>query len=70
MALSWLTLNLYQEKALLLAQSRGYDDEAHRKAIIVDTEINDSRLDSAAVMLTHPANWLTEDEVEAGDWVR
>ena len=68
--LSWLTKELYRPEALLLAQSRGYDDEAHRQAIIEDTKINGARLDSDAVVLTHPANWLTEEEVERGDWVR
>lgn len=62
---SWLTGNLYRHEALRLAASRGYDDEAHRAAIVEDTMHNDARLDSDAVTLTHPANWLTEDEVEA-----
>lgn len=61
---SYLTGNLYQPDVLALAASRGYDDNAHRKAVIADTETNEARLDSDAVVLTHPANWLTEAELE------
>ncbi|HEX5016571.1 MAG TPA: hypothetical protein VFX15_03175 [Actinomycetes bacterium] len=61
---SYLTGSIYQPDILALAMSRGYDDEAHRQAILDDVENNDARLDSDAVTLTHPANWLTEEEME------
>lgn len=60
----WLTGNIYRADILAIAASRGYNDEAHRAAIVADTETNDARLDSDPVILTHPANWLTEEEVE------
>lgn len=61
---SYLTGWMYHEETLRIAASRGYDDAAHRAAILEDVETNNARLDSDAVALTHPANWLTEDEVE------
>lgn len=60
--LSWLTTNLYNEAALLKAQSRGYDDAAHAAAIRADET---GMLDTDAISLTHPYNWLDEDEVES-----
>jgi hypothetical protein len=62
---SWLTSRMYDADVLRIAAGRGYDDEAHRAALVADTRDNGGRGDSDAVALTHPANWLTEDEVEA-----
>jgi len=58
-----LTLWLYRHRADMLrtAHERGYDDEAHRLAWHQD----DGCGLSDAVGLTHPMNWLTEEEVEA-----
>lgn len=41
---------------LPLAASRGWDRDAHRLAL--------ESGDIDAISLTHPTNWLTEDEVE------
>lgn len=46
----------YPEWVISLAATRGYDDAAHRAAL--DAQ------DVDQVSLTHPYNWLTEDEVE------
>lgn len=59
---SWLTKNLYDEEVLRTAWSRGYDDEAHRAAIVADET---GLLETDAVTRTHPFNWLTEKEVSA-----
>ena len=47
----------YTDEATLLAASRGFDRAAHVAALESD--------DEDAIGLTHPFNWLTEDEVEA-----
>ncbi len=46
----------YRFEDIWRARSRGYDDDAHRAAL----EANDED----AISLTHPFNWLTEEEVE------
>ena len=56
------TTNLYALDVLAVAASRGYDDDAHRAALAAAM----SEADWDAIGLTHPANWLTEDEVEHG----
>jgi hypothetical protein len=61
----WMTGEMYGTHTLRLAAERGYDDKAHRAAIVQDRLTNGGKMDSDAVSLTHPANWLTEDEVEA-----
>lgn len=48
---------MYSLKAMAIAVSRGYDDDAHQAALRAD--------DQDAVAMTHPSNWLEEDEVEA-----
>jgi uncharacterized protein YktB (UPF0637 family) len=42
---------------LAAAQRRGYDPAAHFAALLAE--------DEDAIALTHPTNWLTEEEVEA-----
>ena len=39
------------------AKARGWDYEAHFRALLAE--------DEDAIALTHPTNWLTEEEVEA-----
>lgn len=46
----------YPVHALTLAQTRGYDHDAHLAAL--------ESGDIDEVGLTHPYNWLTEQEVE------
>lgn len=47
----------YPRWAVLLAQARGYDEMAHIAALGAG--------DEDAISLTHPYNWLTEEEVES-----
>lgn len=49
--------SLYSRELLAIAASRGFDADAHVEALLGTNEDQ--------VALTHPANWLTEDEVEA-----
>ena len=48
---------MYSQETISLAASRGYNAEAHREALFAK--------DTDAIALTHPANWLTEEEVES-----
>lgn len=48
-------------EAVALAESRGYDPVAHAAAIADDAECGCGGSDD--ISLTHPTNWLTEDEV-------
>lgn len=45
-----------------LASSRGYDHDAHLKAIKDDASCGCGGSDD--ITLTHPINWLTEEEAE------
>lgn len=47
----------YPAKWIESATERGYDHEAHQNALLSNNE--------DTIALTHPANWLTEEEVEA-----
>ena len=65
--LSWLTRNAYgPSMPLALAAERGYDDEAHRLAILaaIERDPDGDPFMDGEVTLTHPVNWLTEEEVE------
>lgn len=46
----------YPFEAVRLAEERGWDFDAHRAAIEAG--------DDNAISLTHPINWLTEEEAE------
>jgi hypothetical protein len=48
---------MYSLETIALAASRGYDDVAHQTAL--------RGRDQDAMALTHPGNWLEDDEVEA-----
>lgn len=53
----WASLGInYPDSALALARSRGWDDRAHEDAIVAT--------DEDAIALTHPYNWLSEQEAE------
>lgn len=47
-----MNIDNYPAEAVALAESRGYDPSAHAAALVEDD-----------IALTHPTNWLTEDEV-------
>jgi len=49
-------MTVWTDELLQLARERGWPEDAHKAAC----EANDMD----AITLTHPANWLTEDEVE------
>lgn len=51
-----MIVEMYAARTLALAKTRGYDDAAHRAAL--------AAADEDLVTLTHPSNFLTEDEVE------
>jgi azurin len=51
----------YPAEAVAIAASRGYDAEAHARAIADDAACGCGGSDD--ISLTHPTNWLTEDEV-------
>ena len=57
-----MTLNTsaYPAAAVAVAIERGYDPVAHAAALAADT---DGCGGSDDIALTHPTNWLTEDEV-------
>ena len=61
MAWSAPETGLYAPAVIAVAQSRGYDHDAHLRALAGDSE--------DVMSLTHPANWLTEDEVEESTWL-
>ena len=49
-------MDIYNPNTLLVAEARGWDREAHANALVEG--------DDDAVCITHPANFLTEPEVE------
>lgn len=51
----------YPPEAVAIALARGYDPEAHAAAIAEDAECGCGGSDD--ISLTHPTNWLTEDEM-------
>jgi len=57
------TAEHYPAEAIALAQSRGYDPDEHAAALAEDAECGCGGSDD--IVLTHPTNWLTEEEVES-----
>jgi len=51
-----LSMDNYPERWTALAEPRGWDRDAHAAALASG--------DIDAIALTHPVNWLTEDEME------
>ena len=47
---------IYDPNMIELVTTRGYDHAAHQAALAAN--------DENAIALTHPANWMTEFEVE------